>query len=247
MPAVCDLTCDLTCELTSDLFALGSNVIHADWAEKHARARGADGHAVSAADGDPPEAHTRARRHHIIMDDDGAGDASTAGYVAAMEEMMESTAAAEAARDAVLARVAQLEALYEPARPGGRTPDVTARGRAYLMLACGNDEQHRHMHHNVWRPVLALGENKLWLPDVVLDGRGFSGGAVLDGVGRVLVEYETDHDSEHRSPMFAGTGTREAFERRTTHEIALYGLCNFWPMALTLNPGAPYPSSTAAA
>ena len=74
--------------------------------------------------------------------DDGAGDASTAGYVAAMEEMMESTAAAEA-------RVAQLEALYEPARPGGRTPDVTARGRAYLMLACGNDEQHRHMHHNV--------------------------------------------------------------------------------------------------
>ena len=204
---------------------------------------------MSAADGDPPEAHTRARRHHIIMDDDGAGDTSTAGYVAAMDEMMESTAAAEAARDAVLARVAQLEALYEPARPSGRTPDVTARGRAYLMLACGNDEQHRHMHHNVWRPVLALGENKLWLPGRARREQAVavmcSGGVVLDGVGRVLVEYETDHDGEHRGPMFAGTGTREAFERRTMYEIACYNIGH--DLRLILVPGAPYPGSTAAA
>ena len=208
------------------------------------------------------------------MDDDGAGDASTAGYAAAMEEMVDSTAAAEA-------RVAQLEALYEPARPGGRTPDVTARGRAYLMLACGNDEQHRHMHHNVWRPVLALGDNKLWLPDVgpsvpprdpLLSSGTPAVGVVLDGVGRVLVEYETDSDSEHRGPMFAGTGTREAFEHRTVDQLWLcnhqhrhpgsdaWSLLNAWGDSdddggrrhddtglLIRGPGAPYPGSAVAA
>ena len=56
-----------------------------------------------------------------------------------MEEAIASGTKAEAARDAALARVAELEAKYEPPRPAGNTPIRIVSGRAYLVKVYTKD------------------------------------------------------------------------------------------------------------
>ena len=61
-------------------------------------------------------------------------DDITEQYATAMEEAIDSATKAEAERDAALARVAELEAKYEPPRPAGNTPIRIVSGRAYFCL-----------------------------------------------------------------------------------------------------------------
>ena len=66
-------------------------------------------------------------------------DDITEQYATAMEEAIESATKAEAERDAALARVAELEAKYEPPRPAGNTPIRIVSGRAYLVKVYTKD------------------------------------------------------------------------------------------------------------
>ena len=75
-------------------------------------------------------------------------DEVTEQYAAAMEEAIASATNAEAARDAALARVAELEAKYEPPRPAGNTPIRIVSGRAYLVKVCTEKG-------NYWDPRVA--------------------------------------------------------------------------------------------
>ena len=68
-----------------------------------------------------------------------AADEITEEYATAMEEAIESATKAEAERDAALARVAELEAKYEPPRPAGNTPIRIVSGRAYLVKVYTKD------------------------------------------------------------------------------------------------------------
>ena len=75
-------------------------------------------------------------------------DDITEQYATAMEEAIESATKAEAERDAALARVAELEAKYEPPRPAGNTPIRIVSGRAYLVKVCTEEG-------NYWEPRVA--------------------------------------------------------------------------------------------
>ena len=66
-------------------------------------------------------------------------DDITEQYATAMAEAIESATKAEAERDAALARVAELEAKYEPPRPAGNTPIRIVSGRAYLVKVYTKD------------------------------------------------------------------------------------------------------------
>ena len=68
-----------------------------------------------------------------------AADEITEEYATAMEEAIYSATKAEAERDTALARVAELEAKYEPPRPAGNTPIRIVSGRAYLVKVYTKD------------------------------------------------------------------------------------------------------------
>ena len=76
-------------------------------------------------------------------------DEVTEGYAAAMEEAISSATKAEAERDEALARVAELEAQYEPPRPVGNTPIRIVPGRAYLVKV------YTEYGNLVWSPRVA--------------------------------------------------------------------------------------------
>ena len=75
-------------------------------------------------------------------------DEVTEEYAAAMEETIESATKAEAERAAALARVAELEAKYEPSCPVGNTPIHIVSGRAYFVKVCTEEG-------NYWEPRVA--------------------------------------------------------------------------------------------
>ena len=62
-----------------------------------------------------------------------AADETTENFAEVMNEALADAANAEAERDALAARVAELEAKYEPPRPVGNTPIRIVSGRAYLV------------------------------------------------------------------------------------------------------------------
>ena len=62
-----------------------------------------------------------------------AADETTENFAEVTNEALADAANAEAERDALAARVAELEAKYEPPRPVGNTPIRIVSGRAYLV------------------------------------------------------------------------------------------------------------------
>ena len=174
-----------------------------------------------------------------------AADETTEKFAEVMNEALADAARAEAERDVLVARVAELEAKYEPPRPVGNTPIRIVSGRAYLVKVYTTNGNYSQKDI-VWRPRVAgatysIGYGPMLPGDFGAamyqscpcdDDIGFSDVVRVD-----MIEFEGDapHESEYGPIDYESRGFIE--------EIARENLPNHVTETFVDDePGAPYPT-----
>ena len=174
-----------------------------------------------------------------------AADETTEKFAEVMNEALADAARAEAERDVLVARVAELEAKYEPPRPVGNTPIRIVSGRAYLVKVYTSNGNYPQKDI-VWRPRVAgatysIGYGPTLPGDFGAamyqscpcdDDIGFSDVVRVD-----MIEFEGDapHESEYGPIDYESRGFIE--------EIARENLPNHVTETFVDDePGAPYPT-----
>ena len=166
-----------------------------------------------------------------------AADDITEEYATAMEEAIESATKAESERDAALARVAELEAKYEPPRPAGNTPIRIVSGRAYLVKVYTKDG-------NFWLSRVAGSIHSIGYGPIPGDSDFraamyqfqpyYTGDCDMLFVNRAdMIEFEGD---AHHSPTYIES--RGSLESRARDELPEHVTWEFEDD----EPGAPYPT-----
>ena len=131
---------------------------------------------------------------------------------------------AEAQRDAAYARVAELEAKYEPPRPVGNTPVRIVSGRAYLVKVCTEEG-------NFWlsrvAAMISTGDDVAFMYDFE-----------IYSIGKCKREdmIEFEGDAPNGPTDIVSRGSLESFARETLPDHVTEEFEDD-------EPGAPYPTS----
>ena len=155
-----------------------------------------------------------------------------------MNEALADAAKAEAERDALAARVAELEAKYEPPRPVGNTPIRIVSGRAYLVKVYtkeGNFWLSRvagSIHSIGYGPVPGDSD---FQAAVYMGQPYYTGDCDMLFVNRAdMIEFEGD---AHHSPTYIES--RGSLESHAREELPTFGVTDEFEDD---EPGAPYPT-----